>query len=112
MGTDRNCNANCRLYVGNIPYTTTDEDLRNFFKAYSVQEVKIITDRETGRARGFAFVTLANEGETNDAIATLDTTDFGGRRATVNLAEARKPREGGRQAPREDRGRRGRRDDD
>ena len=80
-----------RIYVGNLPYNATEDDLRALFAQYgSVQSVSLITDRETGQPRGFAFVEM-NEG-VNEAIAALDQKDYGGRNLRVNVA---RPREEG-----------------
>ena len=80
-----------RIYVGNLPYNATEEDLRALFAQYgAVQSVSLITDRETGQPRGFGFVEMT-EGA-NDAIAALDQKDYGGRNLKVNIA---KPREEG-----------------
>jgi RNA recognition motif-containing protein len=84
-----------RIYIGNLPYTATEEDIRALFAQYgSVVSVNLITDRETGQPRGFGFVEM-NEGA-NEAIAALDQKEYGGRNLKVNLA---RPREegGGRQ---------------
>lgn len=78
-----------KLYHGNIPFSATDESIREFFSDYTVTSVKIITDRETGRPRGFAFVELATEDEVRDAVAKLDGTDMGGRTVVVNEAKER-----------------------
>jgi RNA recognition motif-containing protein len=80
-----------RIYVGNLPYNATEDDIRALFAQYgTVQSVSIITDRETGQARGFGFVEM-NEGA-QEAIAALDQKDYGGRNLRVNIA---KPREEG-----------------
>ena len=80
-----------RIYVGNLPYNATEDDLRALFAQYgAVQSVSIMTDRETGQPRGFGFVEM-NEGA-NDAIAALDQKDYGGRNLRVNIA---RPREEG-----------------
>jgi RNA recognition motif-containing protein len=80
-----------RIYVGNLPYNATEDDLRALFAQYgTVQSVSLITDRETGQPRGFAFVEM-NEGA-QDAIAALDQKDYGGRNLRVNIA---RPREEG-----------------
>ena len=79
-----------RLYVGNVPFTSTDEDLRNFFGTVgTVTGVSIVTDRETGRARGFAFIDMENAEE---AIQKFNGVDFGGRKLVVNVARERAPR--------------------
>jgi RNA recognition motif-containing protein len=85
-----------KLYVGNIPFSTTEAELRDLFGRHgSVESVKVITDRETGRPRGFAFVEMAEGGAAQDAIRALDGTDFGGRTIKVNEAQD-KPSRGGR----------------
>ncbi len=82
------------IYVGNLAYSTTDDDLRDAFSEYgAVTSVNIIMDRETGRSRGFAFVEMADGTEGKAAIEGLNLKDLGGRALTVNEA---RPREGGR----------------
>ncbi|MGQ4809866.1 hypothetical protein NKDENANG_03302 [Candidatus Entotheonellaceae bacterium PAL068K] len=79
------------IYVGNLPFSTTQEEIRDLFSAYgSVESVNLITDRETGRLRGFGFVTMASGA--NEAIDALDQTELGGRRLTVNPAKPREER--------------------
>jgi RNA recognition motif-containing protein len=86
-----------RLYVGNIPYTATDLDIRAAFSPFgNVSKVDIVIDRETSRPRGFAFVTMDDAGAPA-AIAQLAGTDFGGRSMVVNVAKERSHREGARQ---------------
>ena len=78
-----------KLYVGNIPYTTTEDELQATFAPYGpLRELKIITDRETGRSRGFAFVTFDSH-ESAEAATQLNGQDFGGRRLVVNIARPR-----------------------
>lgn len=84
-----------RLYCGNIPFDATEDDLRAHFKDYKVVEVKIITDRETGRPRGFAFVELSSDAEVEQAVKTLDGSDMGGRTMVVNQAREREKGSGG-----------------
>ncbi len=80
------------LYVGNLPYQTTESDLKELFEEYGeVNSAKIITDRETGRSRGFGFVEI-DEGNAQKAIDSLNGTNFGGRNLKVNEARERKPR--------------------
>ena len=80
-----------RLYCGNLPYSMTEDELANLFaQAGEVVEVAIITDRMTGRAKGFGFVTMADDQSAAAAIEQLDGTEAGGR--TLRVAEAR-PRE-------------------
>jgi len=83
-----------KLYVGNIPFTTTDADLRSMFEPHgTVTSVKVITDRETGRSRGFAFVEMDDATAAANAIRALDGSQMGGRSLRVNEAQDR--REGG-----------------
>ena len=78
-----------KLYVGNIPYSATEDELQTTFGAYgALREVKIIMDRETGRSRGFAFVTFDTP-EGAEAATRLDGQDLGGRRLVVNVARPR-----------------------
>jgi RNA recognition motif-containing protein len=86
-----------RLYVGNIPYGTSDADLRNLFgqNGRAVTEVKIVTDRETGQSRGFAFVEMANKDDAMAVINELNGTSMGGRSIVVNEARERTPGGGG-----------------
>ncbi len=78
------------IYVGNLPYSTREEDLREVFEAHgNVENVKIIRDRETGRSRGFGFVEMATEEETNAAINALNGTELGGRTLKVSLSKPR-----------------------
>jgi RNA recognition motif-containing protein len=81
------------LYVGNLPHSTTEADLRSAFEAHgNVERVNIVTDRDTGRARGFAFVEMADAGEAEKAIAALNGTALGGRTLTVNEAKPKADR--------------------
>ncbi|MFZ4716685.1 MAG: RNA recognition motif domain-containing protein [Chthoniobacterales bacterium] len=82
-----------KLYVGNLTFDTTDQDLRDLFTQYGKPiEVALVTDRETGRSRGFGFVTMGNAEEGNAAIAALEGKDFQGRNLTVNEARPREDR--------------------
>lgn len=82
-----------KIYVGNLSFSTKEDGLRNLFSNFGeVEEVALITDRETGRPRGFAFITMPNDNEGREAIEKTNGTDFEGR--TLNVNEAR-PREGG-----------------
>lgn len=78
-----------KCYVGNIPFDATDEDVRGFFGDRGVVNVKIITDRDTGRPRGFAFVQLRDASEVAQAVDDLNGMDFGGRRVVVSVAHDR-----------------------
>jgi cold-inducible RNA-binding protein len=81
------------IYVGNLPWATTTDDLYAMFQQYGqVTRAQVVTDRETGRSRGFGFVEMPNEAEANAAIAALNNLQMNGRPLTVNIA---KPREGG-----------------
>jgi RNA recognition motif-containing protein len=94
---------NCRLYVGNLPYEITEDDLQTLFgEAGGVASVSVMRDRETGRARGFAFVEMANEADAQNAIDKLHDRPFGGRTLTVNEAKPQPSRggDGGRGGPR------------
>jgi cold-inducible RNA-binding protein len=79
------------IYIGNLSFNVTVEEIRELFGAYgTVENVNLITDRETGRPRGFGFVEMANGGD--EAIRALNETDLGGRSITVNLAKPREDR--------------------
>lgn len=81
-----------KLYVGNLSYNTTEDDLQQLFAEYgTVASVAIITDRDTGRSRGFGFVEMEGNQAAQAAIDGLNGMEFGGRNLTVN--EARPPRE-------------------
>jgi cold-inducible RNA-binding protein len=85
-----------KLYVGNLPYETNEDDLQALFaQAGAVESVNVMRDRETGRARGFAFVEMVSDEEAQNAINTLNEQPFGGRRLTVNEARPQAPRGGG-----------------
>ena len=89
-----------KLFVGNLSFSTTENDLEDLFAQYgTVAEVGLVTDRATGRSRGFAFVTMGNANEAQAAISALDGKDFGGRNIAVNEArpKADAPRSGSRQ---------------
>ena len=85
-----------RLFVGNLPYQATEDDLRTHF-AQVGEPTQIVRplDRETGRARGFAFVEMATDQDAQTAVSTLNEREFGGRRLTVNEAKPQVPRSGG-----------------
>ena len=85
-----------KLYVGNLPYETNEADLEALFaEAGTVESVNVMRDRDTGRARGFAFVEMANEKDAQNAIQQLNERPFGGRTLTVNEARPQQPRSGG-----------------
>lgn len=81
------------LYVGNLPWSATKEEVQSLFEAHgSVLSVKLISDRETGRARGFGFVEMEDP-DAATAVQALDGTNFGGRTLRVNEAQPRAPRQ-------------------
>lgn len=84
------------MYVGNLPFSATEDDLRDAFSQYgAVADVSVVMDRETGRPRGFAFVTMESKEAMDAAIKGLDGQDFGGRNLAVNEARPREERSGG-----------------
>jgi RNA recognition motif-containing protein len=84
------------IYVGNISFQTSEQDLDAAFSAYGqVDRVQIVKDRDTGQSRGFAFVEMSNNAEADKAMAALNGADIGGRTLTVNEARPREPRQGG-----------------
>jgi RNA recognition motif-containing protein len=85
-----------RLYVGNLKYTVTSAQLQELFEQYgAVSSASVLSDRETGRSRGFGFVEMMDDDEALSAIESLDGQDFDGRRLTVNEARPRTPSGGG-----------------
>ena len=81
------------IYIGNIAYAVTDEDLRDAFGAYGkVESARVVIDRDTGRSRGFGFVEMPSQDEGTKAIESLNGTDLKGRPMTVNPS---RPRDGG-----------------
>ena len=84
------------IYVGNLPFTATEEEVAELFAAFGpVEKVKIVTDRETGRPRGFCFVTLADSTRVKEAADAVDGQELGGRPLRVNPAEPREKKPGG-----------------
>lgn len=85
-----------KLYVGNLSFTTSQNDLNDAFAAFgTVTETNLMMDRETGRPRGFAFVTMSSTEEAQKAIEALNGREMGGRALTVNEAKPREERSGG-----------------
>ncbi|MDR3074088.1 MAG: RNA-binding protein [Deltaproteobacteria bacterium] len=81
------------LYVGNLPWSATEEDVRGLFAPHgTVLSVKLVTDRETGRARGFGFVEMEDDGA-SAAVEALDNSSYGGRTLRVNEARPKAPRQ-------------------
>lgn len=95
--TESGLNMGTRLFVGNLSFNTTEVDLRNIFTeaGLGVTEVKIVTERETGRPRGFAFVEMVNQASATKAIDALNEREVDGRALNVNEARERAPRVGG-----------------
>jgi cold-inducible RNA-binding protein len=84
------------IFVGNLDFNTSEEELRQLFGAYGlVDRVSIMTDRDTGRSRGFGFVEMANAEDGEKAIAALNGSQLGGRKLNVNEARPRPERTGG-----------------
>lgn len=85
--------SNSKLYVGNLTFHATENDLSDFFsQAGDVRETAIITDKLTGKSRGFGFVTMADEAGAQAACERFDNSDFQGRNLTVNIAKPREDR--------------------
>ncbi len=83
-----------KIFVGNLSFQTREDDIRALFEPYgAVDSVNVVTDRDTGRSRGFAFVEMANDEEAGKAIAAVNGADLQGR--TLNVNEARPKTEGG-----------------
>jgi len=83
---------NKKLYVGNLPYSTTDDSLKEIFSEVgAVESAVVITDRQSGRSKGFGFVEMSSESEAQTAIETLDGRDIEGR--NLKVSEAHPPRE-------------------
>jgi RNA recognition motif-containing protein len=83
-----------KLYVGNLPFSATDQSLNDIFaQCGTVESAKLITDRDTGRSKGFGFVEMSTEAEAADAISKFNGADYEGRPMTVNEAKPMVPRE-------------------
>ena len=84
------------IYVGNLPYDTADTDLRELFEAHgTVTSARVITDRETGRSKGFGFVEIPDQTEAQKAIDSLNGTDLNGRPLRVNESQPKPRNDGG-----------------
>jgi len=84
------------IFVGNLDFNTSEDDLRKLFEVHGqVDRISIMTDRDTGRSRGFGFVEMANAEEGDKAIAALNGTQVGGRKLNVNEARPKTERSGG-----------------
>ena len=89
------------LFVGNLPHATTEDELRTLFSSHGhVERVSLVTDRDTGRSRGFAFVEMSDAGEADKAVAALNGTELGGRALKVNEARPKLERGSGGQGGR------------
>ena len=85
-----------KLYVGNLPFSTTEAELREVFEAHgAVESVNVIMDRETGRSRGFAFVEMTDSNSATEAMRALDGSQMGGRSLRVDEAQERRGGGGG-----------------
>ncbi len=85
-----------KIFVGNFSFNTTEADLRQWFEPHgTVESATVVTDRDTGRSRGFGFVEMPNNSEADAAIAALNGKDGGGRALTVNEARPKTERPGG-----------------
>lgn len=86
-----------KIYIGNLPFSATEQELRDLFSPHgTIENVSVITDRDTGRARGFAFLEMEDDGAAGNAIRILDGSDMGGRPLRVNEANSRMDGSGGR----------------
>ena len=85
-----------KIYIGNLSYTMDDQSLGDLFAQFGqVESARIVTDRESGRSKGFAFVEMASDADAATAISKLNGTDQGGRSINVSEAKPMAPREGG-----------------
>jgi len=85
-----------KIYIGNFSFNMTEQELRSLFEPYgAVESATLVTDRDTGRSRGFGFVSMTNDEEADKAMAALNGRDSGGRALTVNEARPQAPRGGG-----------------
>lgn len=92
-----------KIFVGNFSFNTTEADLRQWFEPHgAVESATVVTDRDTGRSRGFGFVEMTNNDEADAAIAALNGADGGGRALTVNEARPKTERSGGFRGGRDD----------
>lgn len=91
-----------KFYVGNLSYDTTENDLRNAFEGYGqVSSVNVITDKYTGKSRGFGFVEMENSDEANEAMTNLNDSELNGRNLNINEAKPRNDNRGGFQRKRD-----------
>jgi cold-inducible RNA-binding protein len=84
------------IFVGNLSFNTSEQDIRSLFETHgSVDRINVVTDRDSGQAKGFGFVEMANDGEGDKAIAALNDQELGGRALTVNEARPKSEGAGG-----------------
>ena len=84
------------IFVGNLSFNTTEDSIRSVFEPYGgVDRVSVVTDRESGQPRGFAFVEMGNDSEGQNAITSLNGRELDGRALTINVAKAKEDRGGG-----------------
>jgi RNA recognition motif-containing protein len=92
LGFDQEKHVATHLYVGTLSFTATSRELEGLFSPFGeVVDARVITDRDTGRSRGFGFVEMASEEAAQKAISELNNSDVSGRRITVNVARERRP---------------------
>jgi len=85
-----------KLFVGNLPFSATEQSIKDAFsKCGTVESAKIITDRDTGRSKGFGFVEMSSDSEAADAISKMNAAEIDGRAISVSEAKPQAPREGG-----------------
>jgi RNA recognition motif-containing protein len=97
-----------KIFVGNFSFSTTEDDLRSLFSPFgNIDTISVITDRTTGRSRGFGFVEMADRGQAEKAIEALNGKDFGGRSLNINEARPKTDGGGGQRGPRSGGGGRG-----
>jgi len=85
-----------KLYVGNLPHAVSSDELKEVFSQFgTVESAQVISDRDTGRSKGFGFVEMSTDDEAQTAIADMNGQELGGRPLTVNEARPREPRTGG-----------------
>lgn len=85
-----------KLYVGNLPFSITEQSLKDLFAGHgSVASARIITDRDTGRSKGFGFIEMSSDDEAQSAIESLNGQEYEGRKLVVNEARPQEPRTGG-----------------
>lgn len=93
--------SQAKIYVGNLPYNTNEDELRDFFAQYgNIEDIKLIVDFNTGRSKGFGFITFANAQACESAVAAANGAEMGGRKLKVNVARENNDRDRGPRGPR------------